>query len=183
MPAKRPAKSTRPESPLHRDARELHAALAHLVRIYQFRDRDKICCHDISVTQSYALEVLAERGPQRSQVLAEALKLDKSTVTRVVDALVRKGYAERSADADDARAVSLRITRSGRSLYERINSDLIEQQAGLLRDLDPELRAGATDLIRRLGQAAEACFLSGPGVGTCAPAGCTPGSSAKVGCG
>ena len=36
---------------LHRDAEALQEAVADLVRIYQFRDRDRICCHDISVTQ------------------------------------------------------------------------------------------------------------------------------------
>jgi len=181
MTAKRLARNSIPESSLHHDAKALHAALADLVRVYQFRDRDKICCHDISVTQCYALEVLAEKGPQRSQALAEALMLEKSTVTRVVDALVRKGYAERSPDTDDARAVSLRITRSGRSLYERINGDLIEQQAELLRDLDPDVRAGATEIIRRLGQAARARFVSGTSVGVCAPATCAPGFG-KAGC-
>jgi hypothetical protein len=38
------------------DAETFHAALSELVRVYQFRDRDRICCHDVSVTQCYALE-------------------------------------------------------------------------------------------------------------------------------
>lgn len=155
---------------LSRDAEALHAAVSNLVRVYQFRDRDKICCYDISVTQCYALEVLVERGPSRSQALAEALMLDKSTTTRVVDALVRKAYVERLPDPDDARAVSLRVTREGRKLYEQINSELIEQQIELLRDLDPEVRAGATEIIRRLARAAQSRFVSGVSVGSCAPA-------------
>src|SRR5688500_12895756 len=135
---------------LRDDATALHLALSELVRVYQYRDRDRICCHDISVTQCHALEVLVERGPQRSLALAAALRLDKSTTTRVVDALVRKGYAERLADPDDARAVSLRATRSGGALYRRINADLIDQQEALLHDLDPAVRAGAAEIVRRL---------------------------------
>jgi DNA-binding MarR family transcriptional regulator len=158
---------------LRDDAVALHAALAHLVRVYQFRDRDRICCHDISVTQCYALEVLVERGPQRSLALAEALRLDKSTTTRVVDALVRKGYVERRPDPDDARAVSLRVTRAGRALYQRINADLIDQQQALLEDLDPALRAGAIEVVRRLARAAESRFVEGRGCGpVCAPDAC-----------
>jgi DNA-binding MarR family transcriptional regulator len=76
----------------------------------------------------------------------------------VIDALVRKAYVERSPDLDDRRAVSLRVTRSGRRLYDRINQDLIAQQAALLEDLDPRLRAGVTDVIRRLAKAAQARF-------------------------
>lgn len=176
--------TSRPPAPardaLAKDAEALHAALNHLVRLYQFRDRDRICCYDISVTQCYALEVLVERGPSRSQALAEALLLDKSTTTRVVDALVRKGYVERLPDPEDARAVSLRVTTDGRRLYEQINDELIEQQIELLRDLDPEVRAGATQIIQRLARAAQSRFVSGVSVGGCAPA-CGPGGDGACG--
>lgn len=168
-----------PTDVLERDAEALHLAVSDLVRVYQFRDRDKICCYDISVTQCYALEVLAEKGPQRSQTLADALMLDKSTTTRVVDALVRKCYVERQQDADDARAVSLKVTRSGRALYEKINQELIAQQSELLRDLDPAIRSGVTDVIRRLARAATARFVSGVSVGTCSSASCSPTSAAS----
>ena len=147
------------------DAAALHAAVSDLVRLYQVRDREKICCHDISVTQCWALEALVARGAMRSQQLAEVLMLDKSTTTRVVDALVRKGYVERTPELEDRRAVSLRVTRSGRRLHDRINQDLIAQQADLLRDLDPKLRAGVTGVIRRLASAADARFRAD---GTCA---------------
>lgn len=163
------------------DAQALHAALAHLVRVYQFRDRDKICCYDVSVTQSYALEVLVEREPMRSAALAEGLNLDKSTTSRVVDALVRKGYVEKLADADDARAVSLRVTRQGRALYQRIHGELIAQQAELIRGLDADVRAGATEIIQRLARAAEDCFIAGNPAGSCLP-GCGPVITGQSNC-
>jgi hypothetical protein len=52
---------------LDRDTRDLYAALSDLVRLYQFRDRDTICCHDISVTQCYALQALARGGIHDAQ--------------------------------------------------------------------------------------------------------------------
>jgi len=163
-------KSASQSSTLQRDAEALNAAMSDLVRIYQFRDRDKMCCYDISVTQCYALEALVERGPCRSQALAEALMLDKSTTTRVVDALVRKGYVERRTDPVDARALSLEVTVSGRKLYDQVNAELIQQQIDLLHDLEPEVRAGATEILRRLAKAAQARFMSGVSVGSCATA-------------
>ena len=74
-------------TPLDRDAAELHRALTDLIRVYQFRDRRRICCHDISVTQCYALDVLAAQGPVLLRELASALYLDTSTASRVVDSL------------------------------------------------------------------------------------------------
>jgi MarR family transcriptional regulator, 2-MHQ and catechol-resistance regulon repressor len=159
------------------DAEALHVAVSDLVRVYQFRDRDRICCYDISVTQCYALEMLVEHGPMRSQALAERLLLDKSTTTRVVDALERKGYVERATAADDARAVSLKATHGGQALYEKINRELIAQQAELLADLDPEVRDGVTEVIRRLARAAQSRFVAGVSVGDCMPAACDSNSS------
>ena len=167
-----------PDTALRRDAEALQVALADLMRVYQVRDRDRICCHDISVTQCHALEVLVLRGPMRAQALAEALRLDKSTVTRVVDALVRKAYVERLPDPDDARAQSLRITPAGRALFKRIDDEMTQQQAALLGDLAPEIRAGATELIQRLARAAEQRFVPG----ACAPSTCAP-SETGPGCG
>src|SRR5512139_3375572 len=92
---------TTTDQALDRDAAAFHQALADLVRVYQFRDRDQICCHDVSVTQCYALETLVEHGPLRLGALAARLFLDKSTTSRVVSALVRKGYVEQRPDASD----------------------------------------------------------------------------------
>src|SRR5215218_405610 len=126
-----------PEAALDRDAADLHTAVADLVRVYQFRDRDRICCHDISVTQCYALETLVEHAPLRLGALAERLFLDKSTTSRVVGTLVKKGYAEQRADKADRRATALHVTARGRQLYRRITDDLIDQQKQLLHDLAP----------------------------------------------
>lgn len=154
------------------DAEALHAAITQLVRLYQFRDRDTICCHDVSVTQCNALEILVERGPSRSQALSAALMLDKSTTTRVVDALVKKGYVDRRPDPEDARALALTVTPAGRALYRRINAELVDQQVEILRDLDPDVRAGAAEVVRRLARVARNRFVDDSTAAACAPVGC-----------
>jgi DNA-binding MarR family transcriptional regulator len=146
---------------LDHDAVALHEAVADLVRVYQFRDRDRICCHDVSVTQCYALETIVEHGPMRLRALADRLFLDKSTTSRVVGTLVRKGYVEQRADARDGRATTLSATRKGQRLCARITDDLVDQQKQLLQDLDPEVRAGVVQVLRRLAHAADARFRSG----------------------
>lgn len=160
---------------LQRDAEALQAAVADLVRVYQFRDRDRICCHDISVTQCYALETLVEQGPMRLSELTERLFLDKSTTSRVVQTLIKKGYVEQRDDPSDRRAIALSATRAGRQLCARITADLVKQQKELLIDLDPDIRAGVIDVIRRLARAADSRFRSGVSVSDssgCGPSGC-----------
>src|SRR3954453_4554187 len=89
---------------LERDSADLYDALSELVRVYQFRDRDRICCYDVSVTQCYALEALVRRGGMTLNDLAAQLYLDKSTASRVVDALERKEYVTRLPHPEDRRA-------------------------------------------------------------------------------
>ena len=155
------ATGKRTDTALERDAVALQSAVADLVRVYQFRDRDRICCHDISVTQCYALETLVEHGPMRLNALADRLFLDKSTTSRVIATLVKKGYVAQGVDAQDGRATALNATRKGRSLCARITDDLVDQQKQLLQDLDPEVRSGVVQVLRRLAQAADARFRAG----------------------
>ncbi len=154
---------------LEADAAALHEALSELVRVYQFRDRDRICCHDISVTQCYALEALLRRGPSGLNELAAELYLDKSTASRVIAALERKRYVTRAAHPEDGRAVVLTVTAAGRRLHDRIRKDLIAEARQLLEDFEPEVRDGAARLIRRLARSAAARSGAASGTACCLP--------------
>ncbi len=139
----------------------LHRALSDLVRIYQFRDRTKICCHDVSVTQCYALEALIRLGSITLNRLAQELYLDKSTASRVVDALERKEYVRRCADPGDARAVNLRVTRRGRALHGRIELELMETTERVASGFEPEVRRATAELMTRFARAAVDRFAEG----------------------
>ncbi len=145
---------TKPDSSLEQDAENLYAALSELVRVYQFRDRDTICCYDVSVTQCYAIEALLRRGPSGLNELAAELYLDKSTTSRVVATLERKGYVTRASHPDDGRAVVLTVTSAGRRLHDRIRKDLVEEERKLLADFEPHVRKAAPQLLLRLARAA-----------------------------
>jgi MarR family transcriptional regulator, 2-MHQ and catechol-resistance regulon repressor len=138
------------DATLTRQARELHDALAEFIRVYQFRDRDRICCHDVSVTQCYALDALVRRGLATLNELAGELYLDKSTASRVVATLERKGYVARTTHPRDRRAVLLTATAAGKRLVERIVGDLVEEKRRLLAEFPDEVRESAAELIQRL---------------------------------
>lgn len=148
---------------LARDTEELYDALEDLLRVYQFRDRDRICCFDISVSQCYALEGLVRRGGMTLNDLAAFLYIDKSTASRVVDALERKGYVARSPHPKDGRAVLLEATSSGRELEGKIRESILAEERQLLVDFAPEVRQSLTLLIRRLARAASAAVETGGG--------------------
>jgi MarR family transcriptional regulator, 2-MHQ and catechol-resistance regulon repressor len=156
LPLDPPAAPASRDAVLERDARAFYDALSDLIRVYQFRDRDRICCFDVSVTQCYGLEALVHRGPMTLNDLAGHLYLDKSTASRVIDALERKRYVARAPHPRDGRAVLLEVTPEGRELYSRIESGILAEERSLLADFDPEIRQAMTQLVARLARAAAA---------------------------
>lgn len=155
------------DATLHADAQSVHEALSDLVRVYQFRDRDRICCHDVSVTQCYALEAVIRRGPITLGEVAAELYLDKSTASRVVGTLERKRYVTRSPHPTDGRAVLVKPTSAGEKLYAMIRKDLIEEEKALLGDFEPRVRKAAAQIMARLARAAEARSGLGAGAACC----------------
>ena len=138
------------------EARALHRVLLDLKRLYQFTDRDRICCFDVSVTQCWALEALRRSGPSSLNEVAAELYLEKSTTSRVVAVLERKGYVGRERHPQDGRAVLLSLTPAGLKLYERIEGEMLAQERALLAEFAPEVRRAMVRLIGRLAEAGRA---------------------------
>ena len=158
---------TRTHDPvLDRDTSDLYEALTDLVRVYQFRDRNLICCHDISVTQCYALDALVRGGTTTLGSLASLLMLDKSTTSRVVETLERKGYVKRVTHPSDARALQLSASARGRALHETIRRELLEEERAIIADLPADVRRATVDVVRKLSR------LAAERRGCCGPEGC-----------
>ncbi len=151
------------DTELEQDSADLYDALSSLVRVYQFRDRERICCYDVSVTQCYALEGLVRIGGMSLNDLAAHLYLDKSTASRVVDALERKGYVARTPHPQDRRSVLLEATEPGRALEARIRAEMLVEEQKLLADFPHDVRRSMTQLLSRLARAASDRVETGGG--------------------
>ena len=137
-------------------ARRFHTALGDLIRVYQFRDRNRVCEFGISVSQCYALEAIVQRGPLGVNDLTVHLYSDKSTVSRVVDGLVRKNLVRRDPNSDNRRAVRIQATAQGRALYRRITDQLLQREQTLLARFPAQTQEHAAELLEQLAQAAAA---------------------------
>lgn len=158
-PAEDPAAAEAPATSgahheLARDARDFHRAVSRLIRVYQAMDRQDICCYDVSVSQCWALEAICDHGPLTLNELAGRLLLDKSTTSRVVTALERKGYATRRRHPEEGRTVQLEPTAAGRDLRRTIESDILARDGAILQDLDPEVRRSVTRTLDELARVA-----------------------------
>ena len=135
-------------------AERLHRLTKELIRRYQFRDWNQICCYGISISQCHILDVLAEGGDLTMQQLAKRMFKSVSTMTRVVSQLVRRGYVKRRQDPEDRRVVHVAITPQGKAVVAAINRDLIETQKAILQAIPSAQWAGAFKLLEALAQGA-----------------------------
>jgi len=133
------------------DARKLAEAVSELIRVVQFRDRDRACCYDVSVSQCYALKGIVDAGGMSINEVAAHLYLDKSTASRIANGLVTRGLLSRERDATDGRIVRLIATAEGRRIKSAIEADLEADYARMLEELDPDVRSAVADVVTRLG--------------------------------
>ena len=149
---------------LQADAAAVFDVMTELLRVYQFRDRDRVASHGLTVTQTYALEVLLRRREVTAKELARELALEKSTVSRLVDAMAERGLLERVGHPSDARSVLLRATPLGRRLYGDVRGDVVRENADVLRGLTVGQRATLIETLERFAEAAR-LRIRGEGAG------------------
>lgn len=87
------------------------------------------------------LAQLDELGPVRVSDLATATHVSQPTATSLLQKLGERGWVERQPDPDDARAVQVSISRSGRRALEENRKVAAEAVVHRLRRLDDESRA------------------------------------------
>lgn len=143
-----------PHDTLESDAGAVFDVMTELLRIYQFRDRDRAGSHGVSVTQTYALEIVLRRRQVTAKELANELALDKSTVSRLVDSMVERGLAKRADNPLDARSVLLEATPLGRRAYAAVRRDIVRENADALKGLSATQRATFIATLRRFTDAA-----------------------------
>lgn len=109
-------------------------------------------------TEFGVLELLYHKGPQPLQRIGEKILMTSGNITYVLDKLVRKGLAVRTASTEDRRVFYAEITDGGRVLIEQCFPDHIEAIAAAAAGLLPEEKRQAIALLKKLGHAAEQSF-------------------------
>jgi DNA-binding MarR family transcriptional regulator len=141
--------------PIDRQVDTFHRVFTELVRKYQFRDRQELACHGLTVSQCHALEVLGEDGRVRMGSLASRLHLTESTATRIIDQLVGKDLAVRWLDDEDRRVCCVGLSPNGRRLHRRIRSELHARERAFLERMAEKTRRSLIDALGELSEAVD----------------------------
>ncbi|HEX6424878.1 MAG TPA: MarR family transcriptional regulator [Acidimicrobiales bacterium] len=144
-------------SPTAGDEADLQRHLAGFVRAFGLHRPDETPCGTpVPVSEAHALSILAEQGPLTQTDLVRHLALGKSTVSRLVDQVVARGWAERTTSPDDARCRLVALTSSGREVAGGLQRARAARFARLLDRIPPAERPVVLAALATLTEAARA---------------------------
>lgn len=115
-----------------------------------------IAAHEVGFSDFAILEALLNKGPMLVNEIGRRIHLTSGSITSAIDRIEERGLVARTPDADDRRARTVSLTRSGRALITRIFD---EHKANLDAAADGLSRAERETLIallKKLGVSAEA---------------------------
>lgn len=107
-----------------------------------------------SVSEIMTLTRLSE-SPANQQTLVGFLGLEKSTVSRLVDAMIGKGWVEKERDASNRRYQLVRLTAAGRRAARETGKAMHRRHLSMARSLSEQERAVMIEGVRILVAALE----------------------------
>ncbi len=110
--------------------------------------RDEAICLGVTFHQFVILDAVAEKGEMDLAELHGVLSVEKSTTTRLVNPLLRRGLLRREKAPHDSRAVKLALTEAGRETHLKVRDCLLAFFAGIDRNIPAGQRDGVLEAVR-----------------------------------
>ena len=96
------------------------------------------CCLGINIPQCHTIMEIGIAGTLSVKALAENMNLDKSTISRQVEKLVKNGLVNRLTSIEDRRKVTISLTPKGQEIYQTMNASLNEQFQTIFQQIPPK---------------------------------------------
>jgi DNA-binding MarR family transcriptional regulator len=113
----------------------------------------------IDIPQWRVLATLSAGNGWTAKAIVASTRTHKSTISRAVDALTKRGLVEAVQSAQDKRAYRLRLTSQGRQLFLKLEPLVLDYEKGLMEQLGESdgrrLTKAVAALERALGLEAE----------------------------
>jgi len=133
---------------------DLQERMIALIRAFGLHKPDQTPCgRPVSVAEAHALMELSRAETLVQKELASRLRLEKSTVSRLVGMLEDRGWVKRSRSTQDGRALELRLTEAGKRTAENIAEGRRAKFARILEAIPEGERGTVLESMRILEEA------------------------------
>jgi DNA-binding MarR family transcriptional regulator len=124
------------------------------VRAFGLHQPDRTPCgQPVPISEAHAVGELARDGQLTQTALAGRLRLEKSTVSRLVAQLIGRGWVRRVQRDGDARLVWLELTPDGSRAAGELAAARAARFADLLRNIPAGRRTAVIDALTTLVEA------------------------------
>jgi DNA-binding MarR family transcriptional regulator len=131
--------------------RESIGALIGLARKTMINKIDaKLEPFEVSAAQWLVVLLVGQNAVSSASGLCEMLTHDPGAMTRLLDRLESKGILKRVRSAEDRRTAQLELTDSGKALYPKIISAIVDVNNGLLRGFSRDEVSQLEGYLRRM---------------------------------
>lgn len=110
----------------------------------------KLADRDVTVAEWVMMRALFGAEPTPPSLLAERMGLTRGAVTKLADRLIDKGLVARTANPDDGRAQTLRLTPLGEAFTPELATLADLNEAECFAGVPPEDRAALGRILRDL---------------------------------
>ena len=120
----------------------LKAFLLDLQSLFRFQ----VSNPDLTLPQILLLSTISDEGTDMSS-LSKQMVVDNSTMTRLIDVLIRNGWAIKYKDKTDGRVVMVEITKEGEVLQGEIDRKIDQFGNEIYNSISPEDREEVMEIL------------------------------------
>ena len=139
----------------HREAYELTTAVLTTADAFLRESQRLFRPFGLTAAQYNVLNVLAPHADGISQrELSDALVVDRSNVTGLLDRMEKAGWVRRADHPDDRRVYRVTLTPAGRRLWSKVEPKYLAVAAQVTRGLSPKQITSCLRILRQMAQEA-----------------------------
>ncbi len=140
---------------------KLSLVMSRFIRRITVLDRQEKMCWGVTLSQHYVIDALHRKKILTMNELSRELGLAVSTLTRIVDVLVRDRIVSRNHSVQDRRKVCIALTDKGKELAEKLKAHTeqfwLEILETIPNDKKQEIAENLKILLTALEKAGETC--------------------------
>lgn len=129
--------------------------MSRFVQKIMAMDRAEKYCYGVTLSQAYVVGTLQRKGILSMNELSQELGLAISTLTRIVDVLVRDEVVCRNPSDQDRRKVCICLTEKGKDLAEKLQACTEQFWSKIFDTIPEENKRQVTENLTRLLKAIE----------------------------